>query len=119
MTSVIYKILSREQWKQSIAADRLVWLPLDEADGLIHFSTKRQLPTTLRKHFAGQDGLLVLEVPVQGLPADVARHLKWEKNTPDGDAYPHLYTDLPTDYVRRIYVVEPNDDGIHSVPDLI
>ena len=37
-------------------------MPIDAADGYIHFSTAAQLPETLRLYFAGQDNLVLLAV---------------------------------------------------------
>lgn len=118
MTSVIFKILPLAFWRASVGTGEVAWLPVDKADGFLHFSTRAQLPKTLENHFSGQTGLLVLEIPTANLPEQIATQLKWEKNNPQGDAYPHLYTDLPTEYVTKVFKVVSNTDGSHSVPEI-
>ena len=45
------------------AAGQFTGSAVDIRDGYIHFSTAAQLGETARKHFHGQSGLMVLEVP--------------------------------------------------------
>ena len=114
----IYKILPQNAWQESLGQETLPWLDADKADGFIHFSTHAQLIKTLNKHFAGQKGLMLLEIAVPDLPQTVAAHLKWEKNRPGGDAYPHLYTDLPRGCVKNTYTILLSHDGEFDIPGL-
>ena len=61
-------------------------MPIDAADGYMHFSTAGQLAETLRLHFAGQSGLLLLAVKA----ADLGEKLVWEPSR-GGELFPHLY----------------------------
>ncbi len=51
--------------------------PIDKTDGFIHFSTSAQVEETARRHFAGQDGLVLVTVD----PGRLAIELKWEESS--------------------------------------
>ena len=53
-------------------------------------STEAQLAETARRHFAGRDGLLLLDVDMGRLDGDVV----WEPSR-GGALFPHLYAALP------------------------
>jgi len=61
-------------------------MPIDARDGYMHFSTAAQLAETLRLHFAGQDGLVLLAVRTAAL----GENLRWEPSR-GGDLFPHLH----------------------------
>ncbi|MFY0690705.1 MAG: DUF952 domain-containing protein [Paracoccaceae bacterium] len=86
---LIYKILRADEWAALQAQGETAGAPVDIADGYVHFSTAEQVVATARKHFAGEDGLLLLAVEADLLGAE----LKWEVSR--GDAlFPHLYAPL-------------------------
>ena len=60
-------------------------------EGFIHLSTASQLEATARRHYAGRDDLVVLEIDPERLSWD----LRYEES--HGELYPHLYgpLDLP------------------------
>ena len=84
----IFKILRAEEWASFREAGRFAGSADDLRDGFIHLSTEAQLAGTLAKHFAGEAGLVVIEVGVAGDPA-----LKWEVSR-GGAEFPHLYRPL-------------------------
>lgn len=94
----IYKILPRTEWAAAQAAGRFEGSAVDRRDGYIHFSTAAQAPETARRHFAGQAGLVVLEVEGD----DLGAALRWEPSR-GGDLFPHLYADLATAEVRAVH----------------
>lgn len=85
-----YKILTADQWTQFQRDGQFTGAPVDVADEYIHLSTGNQVSETLARHFAGQDGLIVLEVDLTAL-ADAVR---WEVSR-GGALFPHLYGLLP------------------------
>lgn len=85
---LIYKILRAPEWAELQAQGETAGAPIDVADGYIHFSTADQARETAAKHFAGEDGLLLL-----ALEADALSHLKWEPSR-GGALFPHLYGPL-------------------------
>ena len=85
-----YKILTTDQWAQFQSDGVFDGAPVDLADGYIHLSTSDQLQGTLDKHFAGQCGLVIVEVDLEGLGTAV----KWEVAR-GGEVFPHIYGPLP------------------------
>jgi uncharacterized protein (DUF952 family) len=86
---LIFKIVPAAEW--DAAARTYKGSAQDKADGFLHFSTKAQLPETLRRHYAGQSGLLLIGVEAAAL----GTALKWEHAPSRGEDFPHLYGALP------------------------
>ena len=74
MEKIIYKIAPQALWQDAVAKGRFDGAPVDLADGFIHFSTAAQVRETAAKHFAGQDGLLLVAIDA----AKLGDALKWE-----------------------------------------
>ena len=102
----IYKILPRADWAAARAAGRFEGSPVDRQDGFIHFSTAAQAQETARRHFAGQEDLVVLAVEAD----DLGAALKWERSR-GGDLFPHLYAHLETALVRAVIEAPLGPDG--------
>ena len=100
--SLIYKILPRAEWDAAVAAGRFLGSGIDLADGFIHFSSAAQKDETLRLHFAGRTGLVLVAVEAHVL----GEALKWEPSR-GGSLFPHLYGPLPVELARS---VEPIPD---------
>ena len=111
MQDVIYKILTGPQWREAQAAGTLQGAPVDLADGYIHLSTASQVRETAAKHFAGQDGLVLLSVEAAKLGAA----LKWEISR-GGALFPHLYAPLPLSAVTGAVALPLDDQGRHQFP---
>lgn len=86
---MIYKIVTKAQWREAEAAGVFNGAPVDAVDGYIHFSAADQVEETAAKHFAGQDDLLLVAVD----PARLKDSLRWEISR-GGAAFPHLYAPL-------------------------
>ncbi len=85
-----YKVLTSGQMAALLSEGSFVGAPVDLADGFIHLSTAEQLAGTLEKHFAGQQGLQLVEVDLVHL-GDAVR---WEPSR-GGALFPHIYGTLP------------------------
>jgi uncharacterized protein (DUF952 family) len=109
----IYKIVPAGLWREAEASGVFHGLPVDLADGFIHFSTAAQVEETAAKHFAGQRDLLLVCVDAETLgPA-----LKWEPSR-GGALFPHFYGALA---LNSVYSTEPlpvDHDGRHRFPPL-
>ncbi|MDF3605683.1 DUF952 domain-containing protein [Paracoccus sp. DMF-8] len=101
----IYKVLRHDEYRALISAGRSSGAPVDLADGYIHLSTGAQLDETLARHFAGETGLMLLE-----LESDALAPLKWEPSR-GGALFPHLYRELRKDDVLRETALKPGPDG--------
>lgn len=102
----IYKVLRAAEWDEARTQGVLIGSADDLRDGFIHQSTRAQLMGTLDRHFAGEAGLIVLEVAADRLGAD----FRWERSR-DGALFPHLYGVLPVDAVMCTIVVPPRAPG--------
>jgi uncharacterized protein (DUF952 family) len=103
----VYKILSGVEWDAARAAGGYQGSAVDLKDGFIHLSTAAQAAETARRHFAGQAGLVVLELEAD----DLAPDLKWEPSR-GGDLFPHLYARLDPARVLAIRDAPLDDDGL-------
>lgn len=88
---IIYKICPQTHWEKARLSGVFEGLPVDTADGFMHFSTKEQVPGTLARHFNGQTDLVIAELDLAKLPKDLAEKVKWEGRSKD-NLYPHIYT---------------------------
>jgi len=93
---LLYKVLRAAEWNQAQAQGVFNGSPDDRRDGFIHLSTRAQLGGTLDRHFAGEAGLIVLEIAAERLGVT----LKWELSR-GGALFPHVYGALPLDAVIR------------------
>jgi uncharacterized protein (DUF952 family) len=96
LPQLLYKVLRDAEWRETQAQGALTGVTVDVRDGFIHLSTREQLAQTLERHFAGETGLVVLEVAAARLGAG----LKWEASR-GGALFPHLYGTLSMDAVVR------------------
>lgn len=103
--AVIYKIVPAPLWRQAEAQGQFTGSPVDVRDGYIHFSTAEQLTATARKHFAGQQGLLLVTIDATQVP------LRWEPAR-GGQLFPHLYEPLPLSAVRAVAPYEVPPEGV-------
>ena len=108
--SRIYKILPRWEWEAALAERRFDGSAVDRQDGFIHFSTAAQAQETARRHFAGQEDLVVLAVEAD----DLGHALRWEVSR-GGDRFPHLYAPLETALVRAVTEAPLGADGAPQV----
>lgn len=112
--SLIYKICPAALWSEAEAKGRFDGAPVDLADGYIHFSTGAQVAETAARHFAGQDGLLLIAIDGERLgPA-----LRYELSR-GGALFPHLYAPLDPKVVRWIAPMPLKTDGNHILPETL
>lgn len=84
--TLIYKILSRDLWAKALQHGVFNGAAIDLTDGYIHLSTAEQAEETARRHFAGQDNLVLAAFD----PSDFSATLKWEASR-GGALFPHIY----------------------------
>jgi uncharacterized protein (DUF952 family) len=113
ISSIIYKIVSENEWNAAEREKRFVGSAIDHQDGYIHFSTMEQVKETAARHFAGHDGLVLVAVDAEALgPA-----LKWEPSR-GGALFPHLYEALALDSVKWKVPLPRDASGHHMFPEL-
>lgn len=109
---MIYKIATAQAFAPARTAPVFAGMPIDLADGYLHFSTAEQLPETLRLYFAGQRDLVLLAVR----SADLGAALKWETSR-GGALFPHLFGVLPTRFIAWEASIWVTDDGACQLPE--
>jgi uncharacterized protein (DUF952 family) len=112
--ALIYKIVDAQAWATAVAGGRFDGAAIDLADGFIHFSTRQQVEETAAKHFAGQEGLLLVAVA----PGDLGDALVYEPSR-GGALFPHLRGPLPTALARFALPLPLRPDGAHDFAGLL
>lgn len=110
--NLVYKITTAAIWQKARADGVVAPMPVDIADGYMHFSTAGQLRETLARHFAGQSALMLLAVRT----ADVVENLKWEVSR-GGALFPHLYASLGVNSVAWAEPLAVAADGSVELPE--
>lgn len=108
-TDLIYKVLRAAEWQDAQERGVFGGSADDLRDGFIHLSTRDQLNGTIARHFAGESGLIVLEIAADRIRAA----LRWEPSR-DGALFPHLYGVLSLDAVVRTISI-PSSDACASL----
>lgn len=108
----IYKIFRAPEWEDFESQGRSAGAPVDLQDGFVHLSTAAQVEETARRHFAREEGLVLLALDEGRLGPD----LRWEPSR-GGDLFPHLYRELRASDVLWSAPL-PLEDGRHGFPPL-
>ena len=111
---LIYKIFRADEWADMRQNGATSGAPVDLADGFVHFSTAEQARETAAKHFAGQDGLILLACDTTHMGDD----LKWEMSR-GNTLFPHLYRDLHIGDVRWSQPLPLGPDGHQFPKDMV
>ena len=106
---ILYKILSADQWRAAQARGVFEGSAVDLKDGFIHLSTAQQMRETAARHFAGQDGLVLV-----GFREEDLSNLKWEPSR-GGDLFPHVYGLIDTALAASQHPL-PLENGVHRFP---
>lgn len=109
---LIYKIFRGPEWADLKANGTTSGAPIDVIDGYVHFSTAEQAAETAAKHFAGEEGLVLLALESEALAPD----LKWEPSR-GGQLFPHLYRELRLSDILWDAPL-PLMNGTHQFPEL-
>lgn len=112
-TKIIYHLARQADWDAAVSLGYYHGSDEDRVDGFLHFSTGAQIEESARLHRGGETGLVLLEAESAPLGDD----LKWEASR-DGQAFPHLYGDLPTSAVLSATPLTLDEDGLHIFPAL-
>jgi uncharacterized protein (DUF952 family) len=114
-SAFIYKIATESVFSPARGTSQFVGMPIDAADGYMHFSSAGQLSETLRLHFAGQSDLVLLAVPTAAL----GDGLVWEPSR-GGDLFPHFYGGaLPTAVIAWEAPLSVAADGSCVLPEAV
>ncbi len=110
---VVYKIVPDTLWQQARQTGVFHGAAIDLTDGFIHFSTAKQARETAVRHFAGQEGLLLVAIDGDAL----GDKLVFEPSR-GGDLFPHLYAPLSLSAVLWEKPLPLGSDGAHVFPEI-
>jgi uncharacterized protein (DUF952 family) len=82
----VYRVLRAAEWDALLATGLYRGNATDARDGFIHLSSREQVAGTIDRHFAGETGLVVVEIDA----ARLGERLRWEPSR-GGVLFPHLY----------------------------
>jgi len=102
----VYKILPATEWSAAGAQGSFTGSAIDLEDGYIHLSSATQAAETARLHFAGRDGLVLVQLRAE----DFGEALKWEASR-GGALFPHLYAALDPARALAVHPLPLNTDG--------
>jgi uncharacterized protein (DUF952 family) len=110
---MIYHIADQNQWEKALNEGTYAH-PTLKTQGVIHFSTKSQLPLVIENFFAEQDELLILHVVEKRL----GRALQWDYVAEAGQRFPHLYQRLPIEAVEDLSIHLREADASFDLSEL-
>lgn len=111
MTQPLYKIVSRTEWQQVLAAQALAGFGIDLTDGFIHLSSGDQVEEIVQRYFSGRDDLMLISIDGSSL----GEILRWEESL-DGALFPHVYGTIPMAAVLDAEPLRLGTDGNHQFP---
>jgi uncharacterized protein (DUF952 family) len=111
MTDLLH-ISTRDHWREAQSSGQYRPPSLAE-EGFIHCSTPEQLIGVANALYAGQTGLLLLQIDLALVPAEI----KYEDCYETGQDFPHIYGPLPLPAVTQIREFRPGPDGFFILPD--
>ena len=109
----IYKICPASDWNEAENRGAFNGSPADRQDGFIHLSAAHQVRETARRHFAGQEALVLVAFEAE----DLGAKLKWEASR-GGDLFPHVYGVLPAGLARWVKPLPLGAEG-HEFPEIV
>lgn len=86
----LYKIVIPANFNAEKTDDCVMLSPLDKQSGFIHAGYGQQVDRIIKKFFAAESELLVLELDSDLLKKN-GTEIRQEANKPGGDIFPHLY----------------------------
>jgi uncharacterized protein (DUF952 family) len=108
--TLIYKIVSQDVWENAIKSGIFHGAAIDLQDGYIHMSDATQAEETAKRHFGGQEDLLLVAYDANQFGPE----LKWETSR-GGALFPHIYASLEP--ARAVWAKPlPWQDGAHQFP---
>src|SRR5258708_390442 len=111
MSEIIYKVVRTAEWDSAREAGVFNGSADDKRDGFIHLSRAAQLRTTLERHFAGEDGLLLVSLDMGRFGPE----LRWEPSRGE-EYFLHLYGPLNLALVHFVRPIHRYVDGRPILP---
>jgi len=108
----IYHIVADADWRAAQAIGSYQPPSLAE-QGFVHFSHAHQVAQTANLLYHNRDGLIVVEVAEERLPAPVVEEDLYDA----GERFPHVYAAIPTDAAIAEHPLRRDAEGNYRFPD--
>ena len=108
---MIYRIATSADWRAAQRNGEFASADLAQ-EGFIHCSERVQVLRTAHKYYAGQRGLVLLEIDEALIAASIRR----EDLAGRGEKFPHAYAPIPLVAIVRHIEFGVGDDGLFSLP---
>lgn len=102
---MLFHITQQSTWQAAQATGQYQSDSLEQ-EGFIHLSTDAQVIETAHRFYAGQLGLVLLEIDAERLDAP----LRYDE-VPNHGVFPHLYGVLNLNAVVQVWPFRPQADG--------
>ncbi|WP_201797706.1 DUF952 domain-containing protein [Bellilinea caldifistulae] len=99
-SDMIYHIAEQKEWLKGIELGSYRSDSL-RVEGFIHCSTREQVMEVAERLFSDRTDVVVLEIDQESLPVEVRYEI-----APNGNAYPHVYGEIPLEAIRRVLVLD-------------
>jgi uncharacterized protein (DUF952 family) len=106
----IYHIALVADWERAEATGAYRH-PSLEREGYVHCSAAHQVAGVADVWFAGQRGLVLLEID----PGRAGAEVRWEDGGA-GELFPHVYGPIPLEAVLRTFGFAPDAEGRFALP---
>ncbi len=106
---MLYRIVSLEDWKQTLTQGQVPRCGADERDGFVHLSTQDNFIETANLYYEEVEQPVVLEID----PEVLGDALRWEVvPSRNNQAFPHLYAPgVPLSAVRSVATLRMEASG--------
>jgi uncharacterized protein (DUF952 family) len=109
--ATIFHITKRAEWERA-EREGTYRTPTLASEGFIHCSRSDQVIRIANTLFAGQTGLVLLEIDTRRVRAEIR-----DENCEGGrEFFPHIYGALDSGSVVRVLALEPGEDGSFAMP---
>lgn len=108
----IYHIVAEADWRSACASGSYRPPSLAE-QWFVHFSHAQQVDQVANLLYHGQDGLIVVEVASERLPAPVIEEDLYDA----GERFPHVYAAIPTDAAVAEHPLRRDANGDYRFSD--
>lgn len=109
--ATIFHITKRGEWERA-EREGVYRTPTLESEGFIHCSRSDQVIRIANTLFAGQTGLVLLEIDTRRVGAEI----RYENCEGGQELFPHIYGALDSGSVVRASALEPGEDGSFAMP---
>eukprot|EP00743_Colponemidia_sp_Colp-15_P006968 GILK01007519.1.p1 GENE.GILK01007519.1~~GILK01007519.1.p1 ORF type:complete len:140 (-),score=11.88 GILK01007519.1:66-437(-) len=110
----VYKLLSKQEWTDTLADGKYEGSPHDKSDGFMHMSSAEETRESCRRYYASVPHVVLLQVDYEKIKADT----KWQAaQSRNGALFPHLLRPLSVTEVVGVFDLVRDSEGQFCFPE--